>query len=106
MACTIAAVQSCITWVLTKRFSPQQSSTQERTTLQHAQQTKQGSCTSPQAFFQLGGDAWKVFAVLWALTYIANEVVSTVWFPSDHSQRLGHHEAVLEKQYRKHRADR
>lgn len=56
--------------------------------------------------FLAGGDAWKVLVVLWALTYIANEVVSTVWFPSDHSQGLGHHEAVLEKQYRKHTADR
>lgn len=32
--------------------------------------------------------------------------MSTVWFPSDHSQGLRHHEAVLEKQYRKHTADR
>lgn len=73
---------------------------------QHALQAKQESCATPQAFFSRGEILWTVFAVLWALTYIANEVVSTVWLPSDHSQGLGHHEAVLEKQHRKHTADR
>lgn len=79
---------------------------QESKTLQHAPQAKQESCANPGAFFSQGEILWTVFAVLGALTYIANEVVSTVWLPSDHSQGLGHHEAVLEKQHRKHTADR
>lgn len=102
----MATVQIYITQVRGSAHSSFPHFQQERTTLQHAPQAKQESCATSQAVFSWGEILWSVFSVLWALTYIANEVVSTVWLPSDHSQGLGHHEAVLEKQHRKHTADR
>lgn len=85
MAHTMATVQNYITQVLTKRFGLQQPSmlpAEEPCSMHHRPSRR--AVLLPKHFLA-GRRCLESLSVLWALTYIANEVVSTVWFPSDHS---------------------